>query len=203
MSELDRRTSTASPTDEELIAQLQQGSEEAFERLVARYKNPLMNFIFRFTGSYDEANDILQETFLRVYYHRDSYKPIAKFSTWIYTIAGNLAKSAVRRRKPGKFFSIFSNTYDSEDTPARDLPDMRYRADQSAEQSLQNDLIQKALAQLDENQREIVLLCDVQELSYEEICEITGLKIGTVKSRLNRARTKLKELLSELRQEID
>src|SRR6185369_8481518 len=122
---------------------------------------------------------------------------------WIYTIAGNLSKSAVRRRKPGKFFSIFSNGYDSEDAPARDLPDMRYRADQPAEQSLQNDLIQKALAQLDENQREIVLLCDVQELSYEEICEVTGLKIGTVKSRLNRARTKLKELLSELRQEID
>jgi len=203
MSELDRRISTASPTDEDLIAQLQQGNEDAFDRLVARYKNPLMNFIFRFTGSYDEANDILQETFLRVYYHRDSYKPIAKFSTWIYTIAGNLAKSAVRRRKPGKFFSIFSGGHEGEESPARDIPDMRYRADQTAEQSLQSDLIQNALAQLDDNQREIVLLCDVQELSYEEICEITGLKIGTVKSRLNRARTKLKDLLSDLRQEID
>lgn len=202
MSVIDRRISTAEPSDETLITAFQKGDEEAFDRIVSRYKDPLMNFVYRFTGDYDDADDVLQETFLRVYYHRDAYRPIAKFSTWIYTIAGNLAKSAVRRRRPGKIFSIF-RTSGEEQSAARDLPDTRYRADAAAERSIQKDIIQKALALLDEPQREIVLLCDVQELSYEEICIITGLKIGTVKSRLNRARNRLKELLGELHSEIE
>jgi RNA polymerase sigma-70 factor, ECF subfamily len=201
MTAIDRRTSTADQTDEILIASFQQGNEESFNHLVARYKDPLMNFVFRFVGNSDDAADVVQETFVRVYYHRDAYQPIAKFSTWIYTIAANLAKSSLRRRKPGRFLSLFRSDDDHEGA-ARELPDNRYAADTDAVRALQAERIQSALLKLDETQREIVILCDVQELSYEEICTITGLKIGTVKSRLNRARNRLKILLADMHSEI-
>src|SRR5437870_4077330 len=116
-------------SDEDLIASFQHGDKAAFDRIVSRFKDPLMNFIFRFTGDEDDAKDILQETFLRVYFHGDSYKPIAKFSTWIYTIAANLAKTHTRRRKSGRIFSISHDAMhrDEEgDRPDRDLPDTGY-----------------------------------------------------------------------------
>ncbi len=95
---MDKNLSALS--DEELIAELQQtNNERAFEILVQRYKNPLTNYVFRFLGDYDACTDVVQETMIKVYRYKDNYSSVAKFSTWIYTIAGNLARTEYRRRK--------------------------------------------------------------------------------------------------------
>ena len=111
-------------SDEKLIGELQQtNNERAFEILVQRYKNPLTNYVFRFLGDYDACTDVVQETMIKVYRYKDNYSSIAKFSTWIYTIAGNLARTEYRRRKRRSFLSI--NDY-GEEEKTFDIPDESY-----------------------------------------------------------------------------
>ena len=188
------------PPDEELIASFQGGDETAFTLLVGRHKDHLVNFVYRFLGDYDDADDVVQETFVRVYKHKNAYTPVAKFSTWLYTIAANLAKTQLRRRKRTMIFSLTRKGDDQPGT-AMDIPDSRYAADVVADSSLKHEIIQKALNAISPKYREVVVLCDVQELTYEEICSITGLNIGTVKSRLNRGRARLQELLKDLKED--
>ena len=107
-------------TDEDLIFGFQEGNTEAFNEIVDRYKNPLYNFVCRLLGDPMFSEDIVQETFVRVYRNKHRYHRIAKFSTWIYTIASNLAKTELRRRKVKQFFSISSKGTDEKDY---DLPD--------------------------------------------------------------------------------
>lgn len=187
-------------SDEELIAAFQQGRVEAFNLLVGRYKDQLINFVYRYLSDYDQADDVVQETFIRLYYKKDTYKPIAKFSTWIYTIASNLAKTQLRNRKRRLIFSLTRRGEDEREMQ-HEVPDDRYPADSMAESTLKQEIIQKALNSIPEKYREAVILCDIQELSYDEICTITGLNIGTLKSRLNRGRTQLQELLKDLHNE--
>jgi len=190
----------AVPSDEELIASFQQGKIEAFNLLVGRYKDQLVNFAYRYLGDYDEADDVAQETFIRLYRNKHAYKPIARFSTWLYTIAVNLSKTQLRRRKRHAFFSLTRETDEGRDR-AIDIPDTRYAADGEAESSLKQEIIQNALSSISPKYRAVVVLRDVQELTYEEICAVTGLNIGTVKSRLNRGRAQLQVLLKDLKEE--
>ena len=184
-------------SDEELIAEFQRGNENAFNLLVGRFKNPLTNFVFRFVGDWDDSNDVVQETFVRVYRNKHSYKPVARFSTWIYTIATNLAKTQLRRRK--RRGVLFWGGKEDEDKAALfDVPDEHSRTDQRVESSLKEERIQKALDTLQVKYKEVIVLRDVQELSYEEIAEITKLNIGTVKSRINRGRAQLQEMLKDI-----
>lgn len=186
-------------SDEKLISELQQtNNERAFEILVQRYKNPLTNYVFRFLGDYDACIDVVQETMIKVYRYKDNYSSIAKFSTWIYTIAGNLARTEYRRRKKRNFLSI--NDY-GEDEKTLDIPDESYRPDVMTDSGIKEKLIQDALIKVKEDFREVVILRDIQGLSYEEISEITGLNEGTVKSRINRGRAKLQELLKDIYKE--
>ncbi len=186
-------------TDEELILDFQENdTEAAYEILVQRYKNPLMNFVFRFLGDYEACVDVVQETFIKVYRHKDSYKSIAKFSTWIYTIAGNLAKTELQRRKRRKIFSI--NAY-GEDEETYEIPDEAYRPDVITDSGIKDEIIQNALQKVSNAYREVVILRDIQELSYEEIAEITGLAVGTVKSRINRGRAQLQKMLKDIYKE--
>ena len=186
-------------SDEELIAELQQtGNERAFEILVQRYKNPLTNYVFRFLGDFDACSDVVQETMIKFYRYKDNYSSVAKFSTWIYTIAGNLARTEYRRRKRRSFLSI--NDY-GEDHTVFDIPDESYRPDVMTDSGIKDELIQKALLKVKEDFREVVILRDIEGLSYEEIAEITGLNEGTVKSRINRGRAKLQELLKDIYKE--
>lgn len=184
-------------SDAELMSEIQDGSGDAFTLLVGRYKDQLMHFAYRFLGDYDEADDVVQETFIRVYNNPHSYKPIAKLSTWLYTITGNLAKSQLRRRKRTLLFS-FTGGRDNHEGRTPEISDIRNSPDAWAERSLQAEVIQQALDSIPEKFREVVVLSDVQELSYEEIVVITGLNMGTVKSRLSRGRTRLQELLRSL-----
>lgn len=182
-------------TDELLISEFQGGDEGAYTELVNRYKDRLMNYIYRFTGSYDESEDIVQDTLVRVYVSKHLYKEIAKFSTWIFTIAINLAKTRASSKKKYKIFS-FSNTEDDEKD--FDLPDDAFLPDVEANNKYLDYHIQKALNSITPRYRELVILRDVDDFSYEEICEITGLPMGTVKSRINRGREKLQVLLKDI-----
>ena len=186
-------------TDEELIFSFQEGNNEAYTEIVNRYKDRLTNFVYRYVGSYDECDDIVQDTFVKVYVSKHLYKEIAKFSTWIYTIAINLAKTRLSRQQKYKTFSI-SDVYDDENKDF-DIPDEAFTPDVDANSKFLSKHIQKALDSISENYRELVVLRDVEDFSYEEIVEMTGLPMGTVKSRINRGREKLQELLKDIYKE--
>jgi RNA polymerase sigma-70 factor (ECF subfamily) len=186
-------------TDEELILEFQQNNTvKAYEILVQRYKNPLINYVYRFLGDYEACVDIVQETMIKVYRNKDSYKSIAKFSTWIYTIAGNLARTEYQRRKKRNTISINSSREDDE---TFDIPDESSRPDDITDSGIKEELIQKALLKISKAYREMVVLRDIQELSYEEIAEVTGVAVGTVKSRINRGRAQLQKLLKDIYKE--
>ena len=186
-------------TDEELILEFQQNNTvKAYEILVQRYKNPLINYIYRFLGDYEACADIVQETMIKVYRNKDSYKSIAKFSTWIYTIAGNLARTEYQRRKRRNIFSI--NSY-GDDGETFDIPDESARPDVITDSGIKDEIIQKALLKVSDSYREMVILRDIQEMSYEEIAEVTGITVGTVKSRINRGRNQLQKLLKHIYKE--
>ena len=184
-------------TDEELIAEFQNDNEAAFNLLVGRFKDPLTNFVFRFMGDWDDCNDIVQEAFVRVYRSKHSYKPVAKFSTWVYTIATNLAKTQLRRKKLRNVVTFWGKG-ENEREALDDIPDEDSQTDALVEASIRDKRIQDALDTLPPKYKEVVVLRDIQEMSYEEVAAITGLKIGTVKSRINRGRIHLQELLKDL-----
>jgi RNA polymerase sigma-70 factor, ECF subfamily len=186
-------------SDEELILEFQKNNTEAaFNILVQRYKNPLTNFVFRFLGDYTACADVVQETMVKVYRYKDSYSSVAKFSTWVYTIAGNLARTEYRRQRRQNIFSI--NDY-GEEHQTFDLPDETYRPDVATDSGIKDEIIQKALLKVKETYREAVILRDIQGLSYEQISEILGVNEGTVKSRINRGRAQLQELLKGIYKE--
>ncbi|MEX0601680.1 MAG: sigma-70 family RNA polymerase sigma factor [Rhodothermales bacterium] len=190
------RIALSEMSDEELMRQLQSGVEEAFNLLVERYRDRLASYLYHFLHDDDLAEDLLQETFLRLFRNRHSYEPIAKFSTWLYTIAGNLARSEYRRRKRHRTHSIHSES-DGEEYEMP-IPADVLAPDRFAERGIHSERIHQALDELAEDFREVVVLRDVQLLSYEEIAEITGLPMGTVKSRINRGRAKLQKKLKDV-----
>lgn len=183
-------------TDEELIKKFQETNElEAYEILVRRYKDPLMNFVYRFVGDRDVSSDIVQDTMIRFYLNKDSYREFAKFSTWIYTIAGNLAKNELKRRRRRSILSLSP----TEDDKQIQVEDKSFVApDRATDSNLKHDIIQRALMKIKPVYREMVILRDIQGLSYEEIAEITKVSLGTVKSRINRGRTQLQKLLKNI-----
>lgn len=188
-------------SDEELMLRFQSDDNLAFDELVRRYKQPLANYIFRFLSDYDDSLDIVQDTFVRVYQNKENYKTIAKFSTWLYTIASNLAKTKLRRSKRFKLFS--GNVYKTKDEEYEvEYPDNDPTPEENTDRKMRAFLVQKALDRLSDHYKEVVILRDIMELSYEEISKITKLPEGTVKSRINRGRSILKGYLEEDRKEF-
>ncbi|TYP95445.1 RNA polymerase sigma-70 factor, ECF subfamily [Fodinibius salinus] len=181
-------------SDEDLMAKFQSGYEEAFNLLVERYQDRLHNFLYGYTHDHQDSEDLVQETFFRVFRSRHSYKPIAKFSTWMYTIAVNLAKSLYKKKKRMTKVTIHKDPDDSEDRPMK-LEDNGILPDDSLHEKMCVDELEDALMELSDDFREVVVLRDLQQLSYEEISEIADLPMGTVKSRINRGRAKLQEQL--------
>lgn len=197
---ISRTTKTGTtPTDEELIARFQDGDSYAFDQLVRKYKDPLLNFIFRFIGDLNESEDIVQDTFYRVYKNKHYYKEVAKFSTWIYTIAGNLAKTELRKRKRRKIFSINKETQSEKEF---ELPDPERDPEEEVNSTLTEKHIYKAIRNLPPKFRQVIILRDVQGFSYEEISSIIKVPLGTVKSRVNRARLRLQDDLSFLLDDV-
>ena len=182
-------------TDEELISRFQKGDERAYVELVNRYKDRLLNFVFQFLGDIEQAEDVVQDTMLRLYEKKHYYKEIAKFSTWIYTIARNLANTELRKKKRRK------TTYLSQLSKEREfeIPAIQDDVDQSIQNEFINDMIQSAINNLPEHFKVVIILRDIQELSYEEISNIVEVPLGTIKSRINRARIQLQAELIDLK----
>jgi len=183
-------------TDEELIARFQEGDEQAYVELVNRFRNRLMSFIYRYVNDMEQAEDIVQDALLKLYTHKHYYKNIAKFSTWIYTIAANLAKTELRKKKSRKV------TYLSQMGPEErdyELPAVEPDTDELAQSEYIENKIQAAIQKLPLHFRTVTILRDIQELSYEEISKIVDVPLGTVKSRINRARIQLQKELKDLK----
>lgn len=184
-------------SDEELMSQLQAGTVEAFDLLVERYKDPLSNYLYRFVGDWDEVEDLIQETFIRVFRNRHGYTEIASFKTWLYTIGGNLARTEYRRQKRWQKDPIHTTNREGEEY-VRPLPSQETGPDEHAAGKVQEKHLQNALQELDPRYREAVVLRDIQQLEYKEISEITGVPLGTVKSRIHRGRSELQRLLEDV-----
>lgn len=180
-------------TDEELMLRFQNGDENSYSELVERYKNKLMNHIFYYMKDRESAEDIVQDTFVRVYLNKEKYKEIAKVSTWIYTIAINLAKTALSRSGKMNSFSITGKDGEND----YEIRDNHSSTDRDVLKNELSDIIMSSIDSLEEKFREIVMLRDIDEMSYEEIAALLQIPTGTVKSRLNRARLNLRDAIAD------
>lgn len=183
-------------SDEQLILKFQNEEVAAFNEIVFRYKDRLINFLYRYTGSIESAEDIAQDTFIKLYKNKHMYIEIAKFSTWFYTIAINETNTYLRKSKKNRTVSI--NSFDDPEKPA-----FEFKSDETSPYDNMNIkdeayLIQKAINNLDVNHREILLLRDIQDLEYDEISKILNIPLGTVRSRINRGRESLKIILNNI-----
>lgn len=183
-------------SDHELVEATQKGDESAFAEIMSRYRNPITNYLYRFLNDYEEAVDLAQETFVRVYFALDRYHTQYAFSTYIYRIATNLAISEIRRRKRRKLLSL-TGLFQSEDESSTEFqpPDDRALPDAELVDDEQSRMITRAIAALPEKYRVPVILRDVQGLSYDEVAATMELGLGTTKSRISRGRALLKEKL--------
>ncbi|MFN8570450.1 MAG: sigma-70 family RNA polymerase sigma factor [Gemmatimonadaceae bacterium] len=165
------------------------GEERAFDELVTRYQSRLLNFIFRTIGDREKAEDLVQEVFVRVYRHLQRFDRSKKFSTWIYTIASNLAKNELRNRSrnPLVLFQAIRKTWQDDDRPLQ-FEDHSARPDDLFRKRHLRTLVEESVDQLPEHHKQVFVLRELEGKSYEEIAEITSCNLGTVKSRLNRAR---------------
>ena len=187
--------------DRDLIDRCQKKMPGAFEQLVRRYQDRVFNLSFRFLREREIAEEIAQDVFVSIYKHIDGFKGEAKFTTWLFRVVANHCHNKskyLRRRKHRQQDSLDEpiDTHDGE--RKRELADdPGHSPEELSTRRNMNELIQEAISHLDEDHRVIVLLRDVEDMSYEEIGEILGLPEGTVKSRLHRARNELRERLSK------
>ena len=185
-------------TDHRLLAATCEGDEAAFAELVRRYRNQITNYIYRMTLDYETAVDLAQETFIRVYRAADRYQTSYAFSTYIYRIATNLAISELRRRKRRRMVSLtgfFQGRDKSEEASELDPADATPLQDSVLVEDERRRAVARAIATLPDKYRAPLVLRDVEGRSYEEIAGILEMSEGTVKSRINRARSFLREKL--------
>jgi RNA polymerase sigma-70 factor (ECF subfamily) len=190
------RVAEQNRSDHALIEATKQGDESAFAEIVQRYRNPIVNYLYRFLNDYEEAVDLAQETFVRVYFAIERYHTAYAFSTYIYRIATNLAISEIRKRKRRRMLSL-TGFFQTEDGEAVEFQprDERRLADETLVDDERSRFIARAIAALPEKYRVPIILRDVEGRSYEEVAEIMELGLGTTKSRINRGRGLLKEKL--------
>jgi len=185
--------------DSGLVAQFLAGEKRAFGELVSRYQVRLLNFIYRAIGDRDRAEDLVQETFVRVYRHLHRFDQSKKFSTWVYTIASNLAKNELRNRSrnPLVLFQTIRKNWEADHRPL-EWEDNTYRPDDLFRKRRLKEMIELAVQRLPEHHRVVFVLREMEGKTYEEISEITGVNLGTVKSRLNRARNNFAQIIGPM-----
>lgn len=183
--------------DSAVVSAFLDGEQRAFDELVRRYQNRLLNFVFRTTGDRERAEDLVQEVFVRVYRHIHRFDRSRKFSTWIYTIASNLAKNELRNRarNPLVLFQTIRRNWEDDDRPLQ-FEDPGSRPDDLFRKRQLREVVEEAVQKLPAHHRNVFVLRELEGKSYEEIAEITSTNLGTVKSRLNRARNAFASLVS-------
>jgi RNA polymerase sigma-70 factor (ECF subfamily) len=182
--------------DGALVVQYMAGQPRAFDAIVDRYQTRLLNFIYRTVGDRERSEDLVQEVFIRVHRHLARFDRSKKFSTWIYTIASNLAKNELRNRSrnPIVLFQTMTAGWEDEERPL-EFEDPQSRPDDLFRKRHVRSLVEQTVARLPQHHREVFVLRELEGRSYEEIAEITHCNLGTVKSRLNRARSSFAEII--------
>ena len=186
--------------EQELVFRASKGDAQAFSELVRKYERLVYNLSYQASGNADDAFDISQEVFIKVYRSLRKFRGDCRFFTWLYRITMNTVKDYLRTQKRKKTVSLSDYDEEDENSPGtRDIPDDTAEADpeEMTERKERRALVRQAIAQLSEDHRIIITLRDMEGYSYEEIAEMLELEIGTVKSRLNRARQAIKEYLLE------
>ena len=176
-----------------MIELIQSGDRQAFNELVIKYQQKIINTSFAMLSDYEDACDAAQEVFVKVYRSINSFRGDSSLSTWIYRITKNVCSDFLRKRRESTL------SIDNDDT-ALQVSDDSYLPDKTTERNEVHKLLMKAISELDENSRIVLVLYEMDDLSYDEISEVLNLPIGTVKSRLKRAREKLKNILSPNRE---
>ena len=187
-------------SDEDLMLRIQDGESDCFDVLVDRYKIRLFNYLFRLVGDRDEAEEVAQEAFVKAYIHAGKYRTIARFSTWLYTIATNLVRNRMRSKKRApKIYSLWGrNRFDGEEEQQIDIVDPGRSPEKEMNDRELSDVINSTIQRIPAKYRECFVLREMNQLSYEEIAAVTGLKLGTVRSRINRARGHFRQLVEPL-----
>ena len=180
----------AKVNDCDLVISAISGLDGSFEELVRRYQRPISAYVYRMVGNYESALDLTQEIFIKVYNSLSRYRAEFKFSTWIYKIAHNAAVDHLRRTTTREQSLVIGPEGDSFDLP---LESARLSPEQESERKERRGEIEAVVRSLPANYRELIILRHSQDLSYEEIVEVTGLPLGTVKNRLFRAREMMRQ----------
>lgn len=194
-SAVQRRREIGKLSDSEVVQCFLEGEARAFSELVRRYETRLLHFVLRTIGDRERAEDLIQETFIRVYRHLHRFDQGRKFSTWVYTIASNLAKNELRNRARNPLV-LFQTLTQNQDSDARPLEweDPNNRPDDLYRRRFLQERVKRAVTRLPRHHRQVFVLRELQGKTYEEISVIVGCKLGTVKSRLNRARHRFAQI---------
>jgi len=169
-----------------------EGDEAAFTELVGKYKNPVHAFVYRMLGDTDEADDVAQEVFIKLYRTADLYEPRAKFTTWLFAIANHLATDRLRKRQRRRTF-----TGNEAETAIQNATDPKGNPAQRLAGEEQAAAVQRAIGQLPPDQRTALVLCEYEEMSYAEIAEVMRCSVKSVESRLYRAKQFLRDKLAK------
>jgi RNA polymerase sigma-70 factor (ECF subfamily) len=201
MNNRTKKSSTSARTDSVLIRAVQAGDMGAFDELVLKHKDRLFNLVYWFLGDYQDANDCAQETFIKVFKSIKKFRFESAFSTWLYRIAINTCKNRIKSsayRWKKKTVSLEISNGSKNGNPCSEIANGSPTPVMALEKKEKMMRIQKAINSLPDEQNQVVVLRDIQGLSYQDISDITGLNLGTVKSRLARARLELKNKLKQL-----
>jgi RNA polymerase sigma-70 factor (ECF subfamily) len=191
---------TEAPIDDEaLVARCKRDDRAAFDELMIRYQEEIFRLAVRMINDRERARDIAQECFLRAFRAIKNFRGQSSFSTWIYRITLNLCYNERHSRRRAMAAATFSlNVGSDEDESSIDLPDGSQEPGATASTSELQDKILRAIESLDEAHRTVVILRDINDQSYQEIAKVLGCPVGTVRSRLHRARMELRDLLADL-----
>src|SRR5215468_4575997 len=191
-------TSQASVDESVLVTQAREGDMQAFSTLVQRYDGKIFRLAMHVTQNREDAEDVLQETFMKAYEHLDQFKGNSKFYTWIVRIAVNQALMKLRRRRTDKSVSLDETIDTGEDTVVREIADWGEDPEQRFTRQELSEILDGAIESLDPIYRSVFVLRDVEDLSTEDTAEALGLSVPAVKSRLLRARLQLREKLTRI-----
>jgi len=179
--------------DNIIVQQIKEGKTESFEVLVERYQKQVYNIAYRYTGSRDDAYDLSQEAFLKAYRGINNFRQDSSFKTWIYHIVANVCRDYLRKDKKVHKVSIDEPVQSNDGDMEKQLTDNAKGPDEVYESKELSEFIQGIINNLQREYKEVIILREMQQLSYEEIAKVLNCSVGTVKSRLNRARKILKD----------
>ncbi|MDF9409109.1 sigma-70 family RNA polymerase sigma factor [Pelotomaculum isophthalicicum JI] len=188
------------PADNILVERSKNGDMEAFEQLVRRYENKVYTVAYRFLGNHADASDLAQDAFLRLYHALPSFRGESSFMTWLYRITANACRDEIRRRQRYHFMSLDNEIENNGDHIMSRVSGLTPSPEEEFEQKEFNDMIQQCINSLTPEHRLILVMREIQGLSYDEMADVLKCSLGTVKSRLSRARQAFKEIFNDRRE---